>query len=144
MTEEYKGVTISYSEGTDIWSCDDEGVTEEASSLKGLKGKIDKNIKTNFKRIPVFYKSWRSANDGLYQSGMITSFVKTSGRVIEAWVANENKNREKICLDSLITDTEENRKKIAEIEKLEKERQAIKKSIKNIQSSLICVKDNAW
>lgn len=138
LDHHYKNICIEYDESKDNWSCDSEGVTEEASSLKEIKEKIDKALKKTFKRIPVWCKNWYG--DAEYLHGEITSFIREGDLRIEmAWVMSDEGQRSKESINQLVEDTEDNRSKIESIKLVGETIEKWEREKKNIKEGLIMV-----
>lgn len=135
----YKKINIEYNESKDNWSCDSEGVTEEASSLKEIKEKIDKALKKDFKRIPIWWKSYWSSN-AEYSHGEITSFIREEKYSIqEAWVMSDKGHRSKESINQLIEDTEDNRSRIGSIKSFNEKIEKLEQERKNINEGFVMV-----
>jgi hypothetical protein len=116
MEEMYKDWKIKVEEKTDGFVAEKDDHILRNKSLKELKNKIDKFA---FKRIPIYYKDYKT----LYE-GEITSILEAPMNrfhATEIWINyGEEKRRTKIALNKLYKHSETNKKLFEQIKDIEK------------------------
>ena len=117
---EYGNHEITYREEQDFWVC--RALALDASSLKALKAKIDKldADRRRLPSVPVIFVSFHSTIEQGGERGWNATLLTDDGK--EVWITKtagqgtqrERTTREKRSLSTLVLDTPENRKALAE------------------------------
>lgn len=134
ITREYHGHTITFDEEKEKWYIVVDGRRQEHSSFKIVQNYVDRLNKKAFKRIPVFieigYRWNRNGGQG-WTKGVITS-VGVDGTV---FVVKEGEKHAEHC-GVAYEQTPENKKKIEQVVKLNKDRDALDEKIRKVYNSI--------
>jgi len=130
METEYKGFVIKFNEWNETWDATLDGHSAYSKpSLKAVKESIDKQLKSDFKRITAFMDSWGKG----FTKGTITSIDEDG---INVWFTKECGDRGKEVLDYLYADTCENALIIEQISSTNKQIKELEKTVSELKNNM--------
>ncbi len=124
---EYKGFIILFREDSDQWHLENDCETC-SKSLKTIKSYIDNFTKADFKRFPVYIRTW---DKEIYSEATVTSM---DGK--EAWIVLPNGKRRKERLTDLVISNDKNKMLITEIVNCQKELTKYQRGIGELENQL--------
>lgn len=131
MRTEYKDKTIEFDDEREIFVYKEGGdEIYSHASMKEVKKFIDKIVKGEFKRIPVYVSArWNRIE---WEEAEITSITPNG----EVWVTTKGRTWRKVSRSEIALKTEDNKKVIEKIAKMHKEAEKLEEDIRKTANSI--------